>query len=279
MQWTSRPASRASHLLGCPQARQLGADPVGKSLLHLPSATPRSAAPHGTCTIALLHARRRTSNTSFVVDSSICSSSHSTSSGMLATSHRLELRPPEVGNTCNASSALKVAWLRCNLRQTLAKYNANTKQDAEQGKRSRLCSALWCELQAHPDLAALQFRWQVLAADVIHQCDHREGHLGCHCAYRVDRQHKHHHAGRADVLPANTLARWLHRGDLATRTLLSRLAAPFKCSAEQVQSTVYTPVQRRVAIYVHIWLLVLALALAKLLVEFRGLCSATEHTL
>ncbi len=162
----------------------------------------------------------------------MCSSSHSTRCGMLATSHRLELRPPEVGNTCNASPALRsVAWLRFSLRPALATHNANTEQDAEQGRRSRLCSALGCKLQALPDLAALQLRRQVLAADVVHQRDHREGHLGCHCAHRVDRQHKHHHARRADVLPANTLAGWLHRGDLATRTLLSRLAAPFKCRA------------------------------------------------
>ncbi len=141
--WTQRPASHASHLLCCPQARQLSADPVGESLLHLQRATPRFADALGACTTALLHARRRTSNTSFVVDSSMCSSSHSTRCGMLATSHRLELRPPEVGNTCNAAPALRsVAWLRFSLDWHWP-HNTQTQSRTRSKAGARACARHW----------------------------------------------------------------------------------------------------------------------------------------
>ena len=90
------------------QAGELCADAVGKRLLHLRGAPPgqhhakriNAAQPTSELIQVASVCRARTSKTSFVVDSSMCSSSHSKRSEMLATSQSEELRPPEVGKTC-----------------------------------------------------------------------------------------------------------------------------------------------------------------------------------
>lgn len=89
------------------QAGELCADAVGKRLLHLRGAPPgqhhakriNAATDYWIIKVASV-CWAPTSKTSFVVDSSMCSSSHSKRSEMLATSQREELRPPEVGKTC-----------------------------------------------------------------------------------------------------------------------------------------------------------------------------------
>ena len=102
--------------------------------------------------------KEQTSKTSLVVDASICWSSHSRSKGMLATSHKLELRPPDVGNTWSHLISGGSCKSQCT------------------GTASCCAHSVWAET-VDGYLATLELRRKVSLPNVVYERDHRERHL------------------------------------------------------------------------------------------------------